>query len=108
MVAQGDCPYACGPTQWLKQLEAIVTDPPYKGAPPLRLPTGRLYYLAMQPTRRLDRLHAALKNVNVNIATADDYIERQAQIIEILSSPLQHANEKYTAPHLAKKKLVYE
>ena len=107
MVAQGDCPYDCGPTQWLKQLEAMVTDPPYEGAPPLRLPTGRLYYLAMQPTRRLDRLHAALKNVNVKIATAEDYIESQAQIIEILSSSLHHVNERYTAPQLAKK-LVYE
>ena len=83
-------------------MEAIAAHPPYKGAPPLRLPTGRLYYLATQPTRSLGRLHAALKNVNVKLATADDYIECQARIIEIVSSSLHHVNEKYTAPHLAK------
>ena len=75
---------------------------PYQGAPPLRIPTAKAYYMSLQPTRCLDRLRAALQDFNPVISSCAEYNRVQDELIGILARSMLDVTPKYTGPHIAK------
>ena len=107
MTAHGDIAHKCGPTMWLKQLGIMSESPPYPNAPPLRIPTETTYFLTLEPTHLLDRLHSALRDFDLVITNAAKYVETQKNLIKIFADILIDVGQGYQAPQLAKK-LVFD
>ena len=98
IAAQGDIPYATGPTAFLKQLGVITTSEPYEGAKPLRSPTSNLYYLTVRPTICLEILRAAFEHVQLDVESGIGYLRLQRTVSEVLvSSMIGVSHDLYSA-----------
>ena len=102
VAAQGDIPYATGPTAFLTQLGVIASSAPHDGAKPLRSPTSSLYYLTDHPTVRLELLRAAFEHVETDVESGLGYLRAQRAVIEVLVDSMIGVSLD-TALYLAKK-----